>query len=123
MLYIGKYLIEAKRTISGTYTVKEGTRYIADWAFYNCDNLTNIIIPNSVITIANHAFSSCDNLNNVIIGTGVKTIGNSAFYDSGNIWADNYIKYRGTQQQWNAITKGDSWNSYSYYSITYNYAG
>ena len=34
------------------------------------------------------------------------------------------IKYRGTEAQWNAISKGSNWNSYiGSYKITYNYEG
>ena len=35
---------------------------IGDYAFYGCNNLTSIAIPNSVTTIGNSAFSDCNNL-------------------------------------------------------------
>ncbi len=48
-------------------------------AFRNCDNITNITIPNSIIHIGRGAFSGCSNLNNIVIPSGVTSIGDSAF--------------------------------------------
>lgn len=67
VLYIGTYLMEAKNTVSGNYTVKEGTKTIADDAFSQCASLTNIIIPDSVKSIGDSAFKGCDSL--TIYGT------------------------------------------------------
>jgi hypothetical protein len=66
VLYISNCLIEAKDDISGAYIIKEGTRLIADGAFYYCSSLTSITIPNSVTSIGKQAFSSCDSLRTVI---------------------------------------------------------
>ena len=79
VLYIDNCLIEARRSISGTYTIKENTRLIADRAFYDCSSLTSITIPNSVTSIGESAFSSCDALTSITIPEGVTSIGNSAF--------------------------------------------
>ena len=38
-------------TETGVYNVKNGTKVIADYAFFTCDNLSSIAIPNSVINI------------------------------------------------------------------------
>ena len=52
---------------------------IGDRAFYYCDDLTNIIIPDSVMSIGEYVFCYCDGLNSVIIGGGVMSIGDGAF--------------------------------------------
>ena len=52
---------------------------IGDYAFSYCDDLTSIIILDSVISIGNNAFSYCDGLTSVIIGGGVMSIGDGAF--------------------------------------------
>ena len=48
-------------------------------AFYDCDALTSITIPNSVISIGNFAFSGCSSLTSITIPNSVTSIGNSAF--------------------------------------------
>ena len=62
VLYIGNHLIDAKISLSGTYDIKGGTLTIGDYAFYNCEGLTEITIPNSVTRIGNQAFEYCSNL-------------------------------------------------------------
>ena len=52
---------------------------IAEDAFSNCTNITNITIPNNVTSIGGSAFHSCTSLTNVTIGNGVTTIGEAAF--------------------------------------------
>ena len=56
VLYIGKHLIEAKDSFSGSYAVKDGTVYIGEDAFWCCEDLTSITIPDSVISIERDAF-------------------------------------------------------------------
>jgi len=79
VLYIGNHLIKAEVTISGKYTIKSGTKSIADSAFYDCSSLTGVTIPNGVVTIGDYAFSFCSSLTGVTIPNGVVTIGNDAF--------------------------------------------
>ena len=61
-------------------------------AFYQCDNLTEIIIPNKVVKIRFDAFLNCPNLKRVMIPKSVIEIGERAFgytktllYDSDGI--------------------------------------
>ncbi len=68
VLYIGNHLIKAKTSITGSYTIKEGTKTIAEKAFYNHTSLTSITIPNSVTSIGESAFGFCDNLTDVWYG-------------------------------------------------------
>ena len=85
-----------------------GLTFIGERAFYNCEGLTSVIIPNSVTTlnqyafafcyyltsvglpnslttIGNYAFESCFRLNSIIIPNTVMTIGNWAFYDCSGL--------------------------------------
>ena len=62
VLYIDGCLIEAKTSISGSYAIKEGTRLLAAYAFYDCSSLTSITIPNSVTSIGYAAFYYCRSL-------------------------------------------------------------
>ena len=58
---------------------------VADYLFYNCDNLHNLTLPNTVVTVGAYAFSECNNLNEVVMGENVTTIREGAFYLCGNL--------------------------------------
>ncbi len=60
---------------SKTYTVTS----IEDKAFYFCESLTSVTIPNSVTSIEQEAFSGCRSLTSVTIGNSVTSIGDQAF--------------------------------------------
>lgn len=74
--YSGDIVIPAQVTYQGiTYPVTK----IGNSAFYRCDSLTSIEIPNSVISIEIFALSSTG-LTNVTIPNSVITIKDGAFY-------------------------------------------
>lgn len=67
--------------------VKEGTRCISNRAFYENEELTEVIIPASVETIGEDAFAYCKNLKRVQLAEGLKTIGMGAFSHCGALEA------------------------------------
>ena len=105
VLYIGKHLIDAKDSISGTYTIKQGTLTIADDAFFCCYNLTSVTIPDRVTSIGDSAFSECTSLTSITIPDSVTSIGSHAFYGCSSL---STVYYGGTKAQWNAISVGNS---------------
>ena len=114
-------LVELTNRNLSTYTIHEDTRFIGNRVFQNCERLTNITIPDSITSIGNSAFCSCDSLTSVVIGDSITSIGGCAFYSCDSLTS---VKYRGTEEQWNAITKGSNWNhGTGNYTITFNYDG
>ena len=78
--YADTYLIEAVDKTLSTYTIKDGTKWIGERAFFECINLTSVTIPNSITSIGSQAFCSCYGLTFVTIGNSVTSIGGYAFY-------------------------------------------
>ena len=90
-------------------------------AFTGCELLSTINIPLSLTTISNYAFSNCSALPSIILPSSLTTIGNSAFLNCSNLITINFM---GTESQWNAISKGTSWDSGmpANYTVVYNYS-
>ena len=89
-------------------------------AFQGCTNIESITIPSTVTSIGSYAFSGCKRLTSVTIPDSVTSIGNNAFAGCTGLTS---IKYRGTEEQWNAISNGSYWIDHYNYTITYNYTG
>ena len=70
---------------------------IGSYAFYDCDSLTSITIPDSVTTIGSQAFRYCDSFTDVY--------------------------YTGTEEQWNNITIDDYNSDLNNATIHFNYTG
>ena len=75
----GRKLLKAPKELRGGYSVKEGTRIICNHAFFWCSSLSNIVVPNSVISIGDRAFSCCSSLSSIVIPDSVISIGNGVF--------------------------------------------
>ena len=87
VLYLSNCLIDTNNDFDSTtdYTIKDGTRIIANHVFSNYTKLKSIIIPDSVTTIGDYAFYECTNLTNATIGNGVTSIGERAFNECTNL--------------------------------------
>lgn len=87
VLYCGDYLLtdEFMHSSVEEYTVKDGTKLIANNAFWFNTNLKKITIPDSVCIIGNSAFRGCENLETVDFSKNVKYIGELAFYECASL--------------------------------------
>ena len=99
-------------------TIPEGVTSIGNSAFERCSRLTSITIPDGVTSIGINAFYKCSSLTSVTIPNGVTSIGNYVFNKCTSLKTSNYT---GTEEQWNAISKGPSWKSGTAVNVIYNY--
>ena len=60
-------------------TIPDSVTSIGGYAFGYCSSLTSVTIPNSVTSIGNYAFEDCSSLTSVTIGNSVTSIGEHAF--------------------------------------------
>lgn len=77
-LYIGENLIRVDNSVSGIYTVRNGTKTIAGGAFSDRWKIEKIIIPDSVVGIGEHAFLNGE-FTSITIPDSVVSIGYGAF--------------------------------------------
>ena len=80
---------------------------IGRYAFYALKSLTSVSLPAGVTSIGYSAFYSCKNLATVTIPASVTSIDGWAFIYCSSL-TDFY--FDGTKTQWDAVTKGESWN-------------
>ena len=79
VLYVDNALVMTKGVMKGSYTAREGTTVIADSAFSRQEEITEILLPDTVIGIGKEAFYACYALTSVNIPYGVKSIGDRTF--------------------------------------------
>lgn len=77
----GKSLVSAKKSIEGSYAVKDDTEEIGDNAFWGCAFLRKVAVPNTVERIGDEAFARCISLESVCIPASVEKIGKNPFVD------------------------------------------
>ena len=87
----------------GSNTVKIGTS-----SFQNCKKLKTFISCENLETINASAFEGCSSLRLVYLNKGLKTISGKAFASCPEL---TMIKFRGTMEEWNAISKDAGWHS------------
>ena len=101
----GKKLLRASYYSSlREYVVREGTEVICDYAFWLCESLQSITIPNSVTSIGDGAFKMCKSLQSVTIPNSVTSIGKEAFSSCDSLQSitiPNSVKSIGHQAFYN----------------------
>ena len=93
--------------------IPDSVTSIGDGAFGGCSSLTSIVIPDSVTSIGDNAFSSCASVTSIEIPDSVTSIGSSAFYNCSSLTKVNYL---GTINQWVEIEFENSNSNPTYYA-------
>ena len=65
--------------------IQDGITSIGDYAFYCCNNLSDITIPQSVTRIGIGAFYDCNNLTNILVSSNITNIEKKAFAHCDNM--------------------------------------
>ena len=85
----GKILIKVPKDLQ-EYTIKPGTEIICSEAFFQCERLASLEIPESVKEIGDGAFYGCRNLKSITLSSPVIHIGIWAFKDCSNLKDVNF---------------------------------
>lgn len=75
---IGEYAFYYCDSMTGL-TIPNSVTTIRAGAFKNCTSLTSVTLPNNLVTIEAEVFNSCPSLTSITIPNGVTTIGSYAF--------------------------------------------
>lgn len=67
------------------YEKTVGAESIGKYAFMNCEKITSLTLPESLISIGEGAFKGCTGLTEIVIPSSVTTIDSMAFYHCTNV--------------------------------------
>jgi len=81
---IGNYAFQNCNTLTEIRLPETVTR-LGKSAFYNCNKLTEIILPKSITSIGEICFNTCKGLTSIIIPENLTTIGKDAFKACSNL--------------------------------------
>lgn len=90
-------------------TIHPDTKIINTYAFKKCTRLTDIKIPNNVISIVRGAFWDCENLKSVTIPSSVVHVGSRAFFGCKNVtfYCEAPAQPESWDEGWNEVEKTD----------------
>ncbi len=100
-------------------TISQGIENIEGHAFYDCENLEAIILPDSLKTIGDSAFMHCENATEFKLSENIKTIGKYAFYGCEGIKEDKLIIDKNVESIGDYAFSGMSFDSLYYNCIDF----
>lgn len=83
-----------------TFAPGSHLKEIAGGAFYQCEKVKQIVLPDSITQICGAAFKDCKSLEEIVLPEGISKIEAAAFYGES---ADFKVHYKGSEEQWNSI--------------------
>lgn len=88
---------------NSAYNIPDGTVTIGSKAFYQCNALFEVSMPNTVTKIEDDSFSGCISLTEIILSTNLQQIGEKAFYECSSL---TYVSIPNSVK---SIEKGAFW--------------
>lgn len=78
-------LIFCTRSFTGKFTVSNDITKIHEFAFNNCQKITEVVLPNGLKEIGNGAFMNCTAMTKINIPTSLTALGNNAFRNASSL--------------------------------------
>ena len=78
-----------KAIMPETYYIDDGIQCIYQSAFKDCENITNIVVPNTVTVLYSYSFSGCKNLKTILLSTALTEIKTQSFYGCESLTSVN----------------------------------
>ncbi len=78
-LYIDGCLLYVGFEANGVLTVKDGTYIVADGACYYCSEITQVVLPETVVLLGRSAFRYCEAMETINLPESILAIGDYAF--------------------------------------------
>ena len=75
------------------YTIPSSVTTIKEYAFYDCDDLSYVLLPDNNCAIEDYAFADCSNLNAITIFSKITSLGDKAFEYCYNLKNLNLGRY------------------------------
>ena len=92
----GKRLLLVPRNKKGTLFVRNTVEKIENFCMEDCNQLENVVLPDSVVEIGGYAFADCANLKKFTFGSNIKKISenailNTEYFNDDRNWEDGLL--------------------------------
>ena len=109
-----------KNSVEGNASSGESNLHSNGEPWFYAKQGVKVEFEDGITKIGNYSFYKATKVGQIIIPSSVTEIGNYVFYDVSDSLV---INYKGTSEQWAAITKGTNNDKLSTVTINYNYSG
>lgn len=100
-------------------TIHADTKVIGGYALFSCDNLTDVVIPEGVVTLGEMSFYDCGSLRNVTLPDSLQNIGLQIFGDCDDLQYNTYdgVMYMGNENNPYLMLAAVMDGSYTSYTV------
>ena len=84
-VYYDGCLLAMTKQVSGAYTVKEGTRLIANWAINAQEGITSLVLPEGLICLCKESVNNLENMTSITLPSTLTYIGGAILNNCGSL--------------------------------------